>query len=120
MEISLFLAGSALPTLANDSSTAGHCLPSLCEAHDGGNDGDRPLTPSTLYARFGKCADCLGAFQDGELILWHLRTRETLNPQCCVEKHPHLADWMVSALAPASHARTVEAPFVNWLTSVGR
>jgi hypothetical protein len=81
---------------------------------------DRPASANGWYflnATFGRCADCLRTFEVRELIIWHPHTRETLHPQCCVEKYPHLAEWMSRALAPSGHVRDVEAAFLNWSTA---
>lgn len=50
-----------------------------------------------LPAAFGRCAHCRAPFQHGELILWHIRTRETVHPICCANKYSHLADWIEHA-----------------------
>lgn len=46
-----------------------------------------------LNATGGRCAHCREPFVVNEVILWHVRIRETLHIRCCGVKCPHLAVW---------------------------
>jgi len=50
-----------------------------------------------LNARFGKCAGCHRKFMSGEVCLWHLRTKDTMHPECASLKYHHLTEWIETA-----------------------
>src|SRR5260221_11340179 len=50
-----------------------------------------------LNARFGSCSLCRTDFEAAEVVLWHVRTGETMHPQGAAAKYPHLAKWVEDA-----------------------